>query len=171
MMKVIQGSLIGSGLRFGIVISRFNELISSKLLDGAIDALTRHDVKHQDIEVYWVPGAWELPLIAKELALSGKYDAIVALGAVIQGDTPHFDYVCAEMSKGLAHVGFEQRIPVTFGVLTTTNLEQALVRAGSKAGNKGVDAAVAALEMANLLVKTRAAVGLADDERGGGENA
>lgn len=170
-MRVFQGSLIGSGLRFGIVISRFNELISSKLLDGAVDALTRHDVKHQDIEVYWVPGAWELPLIAKELALSGKYDAIAALGAVIQGDTPHFDYVCAEMSKGLAHVGFEQRIPVTFGVLTTTNLEQALVRAGSKAGNKGVDAAVAALEMANLLVKARSAVGLADGEGGSGEHA
>ncbi len=170
-MKVVQGSLIGSGLRFGIVISRFNELISGKLLDGAVDALTRHDVKHQDIEVYWVPGAWELPLIAKELALSGKYDAIIALGAVIQGDTPHFDYVCAEMSKGLAHVGMEQRIPVTFGVLTTTNLEQALVRAGSKAGNKGVDAAVAALEMANLIKKARAAVGLTGGESEGCEHA
>lgn len=161
-MRTIQGSLIGSGLRFAITVSRFNELISGRLLDGAIDVLTRHNVRHQDIEVYWVPGAWELPLITKEIALSGKYDAIVALGAVIQGDTPHFDYVCAEVSKGLAHVGLEQRIPVAFGVLTCTNLEQALVRAGSKAGNKGVEAAMAALEMANLLVEARRAVGLAD---------
>lgn len=157
-MRTVQGTLIGSGLRVGIVVSRFNELISGRLLDGAVDALTRHDVKHQNIEVFWVPGAWELPLIAKELALSGKYDAIIALGAVIQGDTPHFDYVCAEVSKGLAQIGMEQRIPVTFGVLTTNNLEQALVRAGSKSGNKGVDAAIAAIEMANLLVETRKAV-------------
>jgi 6,7-dimethyl-8-ribityllumazine synthase len=170
-MRVVQGSLIGSGLRFAIVVSRFNELISSKLLDGAVDALTRHDVKHQDIELYWVPGAWELPLVAKELALSGKYDAIIALGAVIRGDTPHFDYVCAEMSMGLAQIGLEHRIPVTFGVLTTTNLDQALVRAGSKAGNKGVDAALAALEMANLLEKTRSVAGLADDEKGACDNA
>jgi 6,7-dimethyl-8-ribityllumazine synthase len=154
-MKTIQGSLIGSGLRFAIAASRFNELITGRLLDGAVDALTRHDVRHQDIEVYWVPGAWELPLIVKELALSGKYDAIVALGAVIQGDTPHFDYVCAETSKGLACVSMEQRTPVGFGVLTCSNLEQALVRAGSKAGNKGADAAMAALEMANLLSQAR----------------
>ena len=154
-MKTIQGNLIGSGLKFAIVVSRFNELISSRLLSGAIDTLTRHDVKHNDIDTFWVPGAWELPLIAKELALMGKYDAIVALGAVIQGDTPHFDFVCAEMSKGLAHVSFEQRVPVGFGVLTTTNLEQALVRAGSKAGNKGVEAALAALETANVLAETR----------------
>ena len=157
-MKTIEGILIGSGLRFSIIVSRFNELITSRLLDGAVDVLTRHGVKHQDIEVYWVPGAWELPLIAKELALSGKYDAIVALGAVIQGDTPHFDYVCAEMSKGLAHVSLEQRVPIGFGVLTCNNLEQALVRAGSKAGNKGVDAALAALETANLLAQSRKAV-------------
>ncbi|MDR3075661.1 MAG: 6,7-dimethyl-8-ribityllumazine synthase [Synergistaceae bacterium] len=157
-MKTIEGILIGSGLRFAIIASRFNELITSRLLDGAVDVLTRHDVKRQDIEVYWVPGAWELPLIAKELALFGKYDAIVALGAVIQGDTPHFDYVCAEMSKGLAHVSLEQRVPVGFGVLTCNNLEQALVRAGSKSGNKGVDAALAALEMANLLAQSRKAV-------------
>ncbi|MDR1510705.1 MAG: 6,7-dimethyl-8-ribityllumazine synthase [Synergistaceae bacterium] len=154
-MKTIQGSLIGSGLRFAIAVSRFNELITGRLLDGAVDALTRHDVRHQDIEVYWVPGAWELPLIVKELALSGKYEAIVALGAVIQGDTPHFDYVCAETSKGIAQVSMEQRIPVGFGVLTCSNLEQALVRAGSKSGNKGVDAAIAALEMANLLSQAR----------------
>lgn len=157
-MRTIQGSLIGSGLRFAIVVSRFNELISSKLLGGAIDVLTRHDVRHQDIEVYWVPGAWELPLLTKEIALQGRHDAVVALGAVIQGDTPHFDYVCAEMSKGLAHVGLDQRVPVGFGVLTCDNLEQALVRAGSKAGNKGAEAAMAALEMANLLKETRKAL-------------
>lgn len=163
-MRTIQGSLVGSGLRFAIVVSRFNELISGKLLDGALDTLTRHDVRHQDIEVYWVPGAWELPLVAKEIALSGKHDAILALGAVIQGDTPHFDLVCAEMSKGLASVGLEHRVPVAFGVLTTSNLEQALLRAGSKSGNKGAEAAMAALEMANLLVETRKAVGAGDDQ-------
>lgn len=155
-MRVFEGNLIGSGLKFGIVVSRFNDLICSRLLDGAVDALTRHDVKSQDIEVYRVPGAWELPLMAKELALTGKYDAIVALGAVIQGDTPHFDIVCAEMSKGLANVGIEQRVPVALGVLTTNDLEQALHRAGSKAGNKGAEAAVSALEMANLLKQARA---------------
>jgi 6,7-dimethyl-8-ribityllumazine synthase len=157
-MKTVQGSLIGSGLRFAIAVSRFNELITGRLLDGAIDVLTRHDVRRQDIETYWVPGAWELPLIVKELALLGKYDAIVALGAVIQGDTPHFDYVCAEASKGLAHVSLEQRVPVGFGVLTCSNLEQALVRAGSKSGNKGSEAALSALEMANLLVQSRKAI-------------
>lgn len=165
-MKTIQGSLIGTGLCFAVVASRFNELISSRLVDGAVDVLTRHDVKHQDIDIYWVPGAWELPMIVKEIALSGKYDAIVALGAVIQGDTPHFDYVCAEMSKGLAHVGMEQRVPVGFGVLTCANLEQALVRAGSKAGNKGVDAAMAALEMAKLFQKIRKTGDSAERERG-----
>ena len=154
-MKTIEGVLIGSGLRFAVIASRFNVLITGRLLDGAVDVLTRHDVRRQDIEVYWVPGAWELPLIAKELALSGKYDAIIALGAVIEGDTPHFDYVCAEMSKGLAHVSMDQRVPIGFGVLTCNNLEQALIRAGSKSGNKGADAAMAALEMANLLVRTR----------------
>ena len=156
-MKTMEGVLIGSGLRFALIASRFNELITGRLLDGAINVLTRHDVRHQDIEVYWVPGAWELPLIAKELALSGKYDAIVALGAVIQGDTPHFDYVCAEASKGLAQVSLEQRVPIGFGVLTCNNLEQALVRAGSKSGNKGSDAAMAALEMASLLARARGA--------------
>ena len=154
-MRVFNGKLVGTGLRFAVVASRFNELISNKLVEGAKDALIRHDVQHQAIDVCWVPGAWELPLIAKEFALTGRYDGVIALGAVIQGDTPHFDYVCAEMSKGLAHVGFEQRIPVTFGVLTCNNLEQALLRAGSKAGNKGADAAMAALEMANLLKEIR----------------
>ena len=157
-MKTIEGSMVGSGLRFAIAASRFNELITGKLLEGAVDALTRHDVKHRDIEIYWTPGAWELPLIVKELALSGKYDAIVALGAVIQGDTPHFGYVCAEMSKGIASVSLEQRVPVGFGVLTCANLEQALLRSGSKAGNKGADAAMAALEMANLLRQARMAL-------------
>jgi 6,7-dimethyl-8-ribityllumazine synthase len=161
-MRTVQGSLIGTGLKFAIVVSRFNELISGRLLDGAVDALIRHDVKHQDIELFWVPGAWELPLIAKEAALSGKFDAVVALGAVIRGETPHFDYICAEMSKGLAGVALEQRVPVGFGVVTCSNLEQALQRAGSKAGNKGVEAAIAALEMANLLYEARKAIGLLD---------
>ena len=154
-MRVVEGKLIGTGLSVAIVVSRFNELISGKLLEGAKDALLRHDVSHQNIEIYWVPGAWELPLIAKELALCGKYDAIIALGAVIRGDTPHFDYVSAEMSKGLAHVGMEQRVPVVFGVLTCDTLEQALLRAGSKAGNKGADCACGAIEMANLLKNIR----------------
>ena len=158
-MKTVNGNLIGSGLRFALAISRFNELITGKLLEGALDCLTRHDVRRQDIEAYWVPGAWELPLIVKELALSGKYDAIVALGAVLQGDTPHADYICAEVSKGLAHVSLEQRVPVGFGVLTCSNLEQALLRSGSKAGNKGAEAAIAALEMANLLVQARHTTG------------
>ena len=155
-MRVVEGKLIGTGLSFAIVVSRFNELISSKLLEGAKDALLRHDVSHQAVDVYWAPGAWELPLIAKELALSGKYDAIIAVGAVIRGDTPHFDYVAAEMSKGLAHVGMEHRVPVVFGVLTCDTLEQALLRAGSKAGNKGADCACVAIEMANLLKNIRA---------------
>ncbi|MDR1621187.1 MAG: 6,7-dimethyl-8-ribityllumazine synthase [Synergistaceae bacterium] len=154
-MRVVEGKLIGTGLSVAIVVSRFNELISNKLLEGAKDSLLRHDVSHQNIEIYWVPGAWELPLIAKELALSGKYDAIIALGAVIRGDTPHFDYVSAEMSKGLACVGMEQRVPVAFGVLTCDTLEQALLRAGSKAGNKGADCAVSTIEMANLLKNIR----------------
>jgi 6,7-dimethyl-8-ribityllumazine synthase len=154
-MRVVEGKLIGTGLSVAIVASRFNELISSKLLEGAKDALLRHDVPHQSIEVYWTPGAWELPLVAKEAALSGRYDAIIALGAVIRGDTPHFDYVAAEMSKGLAHVGMEHRVPVVFGVLTCDTLEQALLRAGSKAGNKGADCACAAIEMANLLKNIR----------------
>lgn len=154
-MRVVEGKLIGTGLSVAIIVSRFNELISNKLLEGAKDALLRHDVSHQSIEICWVPGAWELPLVTKELALSGKYDAIIALGAVIRGDTPHFDYVSAEMSKGLAHVGMEQRVPVIFGVLTCDTLEQALLRAGSKAGNKGADCACSAIEMANLLKNIR----------------
>ncbi|MBR0151316.1 MAG: 6,7-dimethyl-8-ribityllumazine synthase [Synergistaceae bacterium] len=154
-MKVTEGKLIGTGLNIAIVASRFNDLVTSKLIDGAKDTLMRHDVSASAIDIYWVPGAWELPLIAKEVALTGKYDAIIALGAVIRGDTPHFDYVAAESSKGLASVGLEHRVPVLFGVLTCDTLEQALIRAGSKAGNKGSDCALGAIEMANLLRNVR----------------
>lgn len=154
-MRVVQGNMIGSGLRFAIIASRFNELITSKLIDGAKDALSRHDVRHQDIDIYWTPGAWEQPVIAKEIAMTGKYDAIIGLGAVIKGDTTHHEYVAGETAKGLALVGLEHRIPVAFGILTCDNLEQALMRAGSKAGNKGADAALAALETANLLKQVR----------------
>lgn len=155
-MKIFQGKLVGTGLRFAVVASRFNDLISSRLLEGVKDVLIRHGVRHQDIDVCWVPGAWEIPLVAKEMALTGRYDAVIAIGAVIRGDTPHFDYVSAEVSKGIAHIGLEQRVPVAFGVLTCDSLEQALLRAGSKAGNKGAEAALAALEMADLLRNIRA---------------
>ena len=154
-MKITEGKLIGTGLNIGIVASRFNELVTSRLIDGAKDALIRHDVSASAIDIYWAPGAWELPLVAQELALTGKYDAIIALGAVIRGDTPHFDYVAAEASKGLASVGLNNRVPVLFGVLTCDTLDQALIRAGSKAGNKGADCAVGAIEMANLLRNIR----------------
>lgn len=154
-MKTTEGKLIGSGLKFAIVASRFNELVTSRLIEGAKDTLIRHDVSPNSIDVFWVPGAWELPLVAKEIALTGKYDAIIALGAVIRGDTPHFDYVAAEASKGLANVGLEHRMPVLFGVLTCDTLDQALLRAGSKAGNKGSDCAAGAIEMANLLRNIR----------------
>lgn len=154
-MKLTEGKLIGTGLNIGIAASRFNNLVTERLIDGAKDALMRHDVSASAIDIYWAPGAWELPLVAKELALTGKYDAIIALGAVIRGDTPHFDYVAAEASKGLASVGLEHRVPVLFGVLTCDTLEQALIRAGSKAGNKGADCAVGAIEMANLLRNIR----------------
>ena len=154
-MKVTEGKLIGTGLKIAIVASRFNELVTSRLIEGAKDTLMRHDVSGNSIDIYWVPGAWELPLIAKEIALTGKYDAIIALGAVIRGDTPHFDYVAAEASKGLANVGLEHRVPVLFGVLTCDTLDQALIRAGSKAGNKGSDCALGAIEMANLLKNVR----------------
>lgn len=154
-MKITEGKLIGTGLNIAIVASRFNELITSRLIEGAKDALMRHDVSGSSIEIFWVPGAWELPLIAKEIALTGKYDAIIALGAVIRGDTPHFDYVAAESSKGLASVGLEHRVPVLFGVLTCDTLDQALLRSGSKAGNKGADCALGAIEMANLIKNLR----------------
>ena len=154
-MKITEGKLIGTGLKIAIVASRFNELVTSRLIEGAKDTLLRHDVSHNSIDVYWVPGAFELPLTTKEIALTGRYDAIIALGAVIRGDTPHFDYVAAEMSKGLASVGLEHRVPVLFGVLTCDTLDQALIRAGSKAGNKGSDCALGAIEMANLLKNIR----------------
>ncbi|MBL3539274.1 6,7-dimethyl-8-ribityllumazine synthase [Aminivibrio sp.] len=154
-MKIIEGKLTGAGLRFCIVVSRFNSLFSEKLLEGAKDMLLRHDVSHHAIDVIRVPGAWELPLVAKEAALSGKYDAIIALGAVIRGDTPHFEYVSAEMSKGLASVAMTERIPVSFGVLTTDTMDQAVARSGSKGGNKGAEAALAAIETANIMNELR----------------
>jgi 6,7-dimethyl-8-ribityllumazine synthase len=154
-MKIIEGKLTGAGLRFCIIVSRFNSLFSEKLLEGAKDMLLRHDVSHQAIDIIRVPGAWELPLVAKEAALSGKYDAIIALGAVIRGDTPHFEYVSAEMSKGLASVAMAERIPVSFGVLTTDTMDQAVSRSGSKGGNKGAEAALAAIETANIMNELR----------------
>ena len=154
-MKTYQANMIGTGLRFAIVASRFNEFITSKLIEGAKDALLRHDVRHQDIDLFWVPGAWEQPLTAKEIALSGKYDAIISVGAVIKGDTSHDVYVASEAAKGLAMVSLEQRVPVAFGILTCDSLDQAIERAGVKSGNKGADAALAALEAANLLKNIR----------------
>ena len=148
---IYEGKLNGSGLKIGIVAARFNEFITSKLLSGAVDALTRHDVKEDDIEVAWVPGAFEIPLIASKMAKSNKYDAIICLGAVIRGNTSHYDYVCSEVSKGIAHVSLNSDIPVMFGVVTTDNIEQAIERAGTKAGNKGFDCAVGAIEMVNLI--------------------
>lgn len=150
-MNTIQGNLIAHGLKIGIAASRFNEFIVSKLIGGAQDALERHGVESSDIDLVWVPGAFELPLAAKKMVQNGKYDAVLCLGAVIRGSTPHFDYVCAEVSKGVAQVSLEAQIPVIFGVLTTDSIEQAIERAGTKAGNKGFDAAVTAIEMANLL--------------------
>jgi len=151
MVPKYEGKLIGEGLRFGVVVSRFNELITSKLLGGAMDALIRHGVSEDAIEVAWVPGAFEIPLVTKRLASTRRFDAVLCLGAVIRGSTPHFDYVAAEVSKGVAHVGLETGVPCVFGVLTTDTIEQAIERAGMKAGNKGYDAAVTGIEMANLL--------------------
>lgn len=150
-MKTIEGVLTTTGEKFCIIISRFNEFIGSKLLSGAIDELRRHGVDENNIDVVWVPGAFEIPLVAKKCASSNKYNAIITLGAVIKGSTSHYDYVCAEVSKGVASVGLETGVPVIFGVLTTDNIEQAIERAGTKAGNKGSDAAKSAIEMANLL--------------------
>lgn len=150
MPKTIEGKLDAKGLKVGLLVSRFNSFVSERLVDGAIDALVRHGARDADISVARVPGAFEIPPAARKMAQSGNYDAIVCLGAVIRGATPHFDYVSAEVSKGVATVAMEAGIPVTFGVLTTDTLEQAIERAGSKAGNKGFDAAVAAVEMANL---------------------
>jgi len=150
-MTTFEGKLSGKGLRFGIVVGRFNEFISTRLLDGALDNLKRHDVGDDDVEVAWVPGAFELPLVAQRMAASRRYDALICLGAVIRGGTPHFDYVAAETAKGIAKVSLDSGVPVIFGVLTTDTIEQAVERAGTKAGNKGWEAATSALEMANLL--------------------
>lgn len=150
-MKIYEGNLVAQNLKVGIVVGRFNEFIVSKLLGGAIDGLKRHGMTEEDIEIAWVPGAFEIPLVAKKMANTKKYDAVICLGAVIKGSTPHFDYVCAEASKGIASVSLNTEIPVIFGVLTTDTIEQAIERAGTKAGNKGYDAAMTAIEMANLL--------------------
>ena len=150
MGKVFEGKLLAKGLRFGIVISRFNEFITSKLLDGCLDALKRHDADEKNLDIVWVPGAFEIPFAANKLASSKKYDAVICLGAVIKGDTPHFDYIAAEVTKGIASTGLKTGVPVVFGVITTDNLEQAIERAGTKSGNKGAEAAMTAIEMANL---------------------
>lgn len=150
-MKVLEGNYAGRGLRIGIVAARFNEFITSKLIGGAEDALVRHEVAKDDIELAWVPGAFEIPLAAKKMVESGRYDAVITLGAVIKGSTPHFDYVCGEVSKGVATVSLQSNVPVIFGVLTTNTIEEAIQRAGTKAGNKGFDAGVTAIEMVNLL--------------------
>ncbi len=149
-MKVYEGNLVGRGLRIAIVVSRFNEFITSKLLDGALDALRRHEVDEESIEVFWVPGAFEIPLVAKRLAQKG-YDAVICLGAVIRGSTPHFEYVSAEVSKGIANAALETGKPIIFGVITADTVEQAVERAGTKMGNKGFAAAMSAIEMANLM--------------------
>lgn len=151
MTLTYEGNLIGTGLKIGIVVSRFNEFITGKLLGGAEDALRRHGVEANDIEIAWVPGAFEIPLIAKRMAASKKYDAVITLGTVIRGSTPHFDYVCNEVAKGVAALNMTEEVPVIFGVLTTDSIEQAVERAGTKAGNKGWDAGVSAIEMANLI--------------------
>jgi len=151
MVKVFEGQLVAEELKIGIVVARFNEFINSKLLDGALDGLKRHGVKEEDIAVAWVPGAFEIPLVAQRMANSKKYDAVICLGTVIRGSTSHYDYVCSEVSKGVAHVGMASGVPTIFGVLTTESIEQAIERAGTKAGNKGFESAVAAIEMANLF--------------------
>jgi 6,7-dimethyl-8-ribityllumazine synthase len=150
-MNILEGKLIAEGLKVGIIVGRFNEFISSKLLGGALDGLKRHGVLDENIDVAWVPGAFEIPLVAKKMAKNEKYDAVICLGAVIKGSTPHFDYVCANASKGIASVSLDTEKPVVFGILTTDSIEQAIERAGTKAGNKGYDAAMTAIEMVNLL--------------------
>jgi 6,7-dimethyl-8-ribityllumazine synthase len=151
MSKTYEGNLIGKGLKFGVVVSRFNEFFSTKLLEGAKDALLRHGVAETDIEVAWTPGSFEMPLIAQKMAETKKYNALICLGAVIRGGTPHFDYIASEVAKGIAHVGLHTGVPVIFGVITADTLEQAIERSGTKDGNKGFDAAVSAIEMANLV--------------------
>ncbi len=151
MSKRLEGMLQGKGLKFGVVVSRFNEFFTGKLLEGARDALLRHGVEEDDIEIAWTPGSFEIPLVAQTLAKSKKYDAVICLAAVIRGGTPHFDYIAAEVTKGIAKVSLDTGLPVIYGVITTDTLEQAIERSGTKAGNKGFDAAVSAIEMANLL--------------------
>ena len=151
MTYTFEGNLVGEGLKIGIVVGRFNDLITMRLLDGAKDALKRHGVKEEDVSLAFVPGAFELPLVAKKMTMSQKYDAVITLGAVIRGATPHFDYVCNEAAKGIAQASYQSEVPVIFGVLTTETIEQAIERAGTKAGNKGWEAATSAIEMANLL--------------------
>ncbi len=150
-MRKLEGKVVGQGIKIGIVAARFNEFIVSKLVGGAQDALIRHGVEDDDITLAWVPGAFEIPMIANKMATSGKYDAVICLGAVIKGSTSHYDYVCAEVSKGVAQVGLNTSVPTIFGVLTTDNIEQAIERAGTKSGNKGYDAACTAIEMVNLI--------------------
>ncbi|NDI34304.1 6,7-dimethyl-8-ribityllumazine synthase [Chengkuizengella sediminis] len=150
MAHIYEGHLVSEGLKYGIVVGRFNEFITSKLLSGALDALKRHGVKEEEIEVAWVPGAFEIPLIAQKMAQTNKYDAVITLGTVIRGSTPHFDYVCSEVSKGVTSINLKTGVPTIFGVLTTDSIEQAVERAGTKAGNKGWEAAATAIEMANL---------------------
>ena len=150
-MRTFEGKFDGRDVRIAIVAGRFNEFITSKLVGGALDVLKRNDVSEESIDIAWVPGAFEIPLITKKLANTGKYDAIITLGAVIKGSTPHFDYVCAEVSKGVAQISLQTDLPVIFGVLTTNNIEEAIERAGTKAGNKGADAAFSAIEMINLI--------------------
>ena len=150
-MRTLEGKMVADGIKIGIVVARFNEFITSKLLGGAMDGLVRHGMDEDDVDVAWVPGAFEIPLIAKKMANSGKYDAVIALGAVIRGSTSHYDYVCNEVSKGVAAASMERGVPVMFGIVTTENIEQAIERAGTKAGNKGYDCALGAIEMVNLI--------------------
>ena len=150
-MQTLEGKLTAKNMKVAIVVARFNEFITSKLLGGALDCLTRHEAEDKNITVAWVPGAFEIPLVAQTLAATKKYDAVICLGAVIRGATPHFDYVCAEASKGVAQVALQQQVPVAFGILTTDTIQQAVERAGTKSGNKGTDAAMSAMEMVNLL--------------------
>lgn len=154
-MKVVKGNLIAEGIKFGIVISRFNEFVSSKLLEGAEDTLTRQGANEKDISVFWVPGSFEIPPVALRLARSKKYDAIICLGTVIRGETPHFDYVSSEAAKGIAQVSLSENVPCIFGIITADTLEQAIDRAGTKSGNKGRDAALSAIEMADLYKKAK----------------
>ena len=154
-MKVVKGNLIAEGIKFGIVISRFNEFVSSKLLEGAVDTLTRQGASEKDISVFWVPGSFEIPPVALRLARSKKYDAVICLGTVIRGETPHFDYVSSEAAKGIAQVSLSENVPCIFGIITADTLEQAIDRAGTKSGNKGRDAALSAIEMADLYKKAK----------------